>query len=80
MNFVLRTGRNGNNTTMGSQNVLRKKRVQFRLIKWRGKPWRELPCLKCGLPFMSFGPGNRLCDLCREGNMKIDWGYVRWIA
>ena len=60
--------------------MLRKRRVHYRVTKWRGKAWREVPCLKCGDPFKSVGPGNRLCHPCREQNTKIDWRYVRWVA
>ncbi len=60
--------------------MLKKKRARYRSTKWRGKAWRELPCLKCGHPFKSFGPGNRLCRRCHMENTKIDWGYARWVA
>jgi hypothetical protein len=80
VSLFLGSRREGNNSNIGSQNMLRKKRVQYRLTKWRGKPWRVLSCLKCEHPFRSVGPGNRLCDFCREQNTKIDWSYVRWVA
>lgn len=43
-------------------------------LKWqapRAKP-RTIPCLRCGRPFESEGPHNRICDDCRGVNRKFD--------
>lgn len=31
---------------------------------------RERPCLRCRQPFMSHGPGNRLCCHCRTRDVS----------
>lgn len=36
-----------------------------------GKPAeQERPCLRCRKPFMSYGPGNRLCADCRTRDVS----------
>jgi hypothetical protein len=50
------------------------------VLNKRRRRIRTLPCLRCGQPFKSFGPGNRVCDRCRKENTKIDWSYARLLA
>jgi len=33
----------------------------------------ELKCLRCKKPFMSEGPHNRMCDLCRTDSVVEDY-------
>ena len=36
----------------------------LRGLEARQQPRQSRPCLNCGGPFLSTGPGNRLCDDC----------------
>lgn len=39
-------------------------------VKYVRPAARERPCLRCRRPFMSEGPGNRLCSECRGRNVS----------
>lgn len=42
------------------------KRLGLRL---RSRARRRLPCLTCGSPFPSAGPGNRVCEACKTSDL-----------
>ena len=44
---------------------------RYRSFRMQRSIWKVLPCLKCGLGFESWGPGNRLCERCRLKNAEI---------
>lgn len=35
------------------------------------RPTVQRPCLRCRRSFGSFGPGNRLCDPCRNKSIEL---------
>ncbi|PIE09050.1 MAG: hypothetical protein CSA73_00550 [Rhodobacterales bacterium] len=37
---------------------------------------KRRPCITCGKPFMSEGPGNRMCDKCRANASEVFNGAV----
>ncbi len=37
---------------------------------------KRRPCITCGDPFLSDGPGNRMCDKCRARASEMFWGAV----
>lgn len=39
-------------------------------VKYVRPAEQERPCLRCGKPFMSHGPGNRLCGDCRTRDVS----------
>lgn len=40
------------------------------------RPTVDRPCLRCRRTFASFGPGNRLCDRCR--NVASEVSPLAW--
>lgn len=39
---------------------------------------KKRPCLCCGAPFLSSGPGHRLCGDCRKLSGDAVWSSGRW--